>query len=155
VVPGERLADILDAATPPPPGWFRRASDTFWDVLRSHSRELEGFGWSGWAFSTLDLYLDARYGFMYGAFGDTDGSTMLTKARGSYWLVLPASAAAELLLALESVECGTEDVAAFLVDERGAQANADEATAMQAALATLRSWLAQVPPGSVGLHSVG
>jgi hypothetical protein len=155
VVPGERLTDIVAAATPAPAGWFRPARDAFRGVLRSSSRELETFAWSGWVFNTLDLYLESRHGFMYGNFGDAAASRQLSEARGSDWLVLPAPSAARLLAALDGVEGETGDVTAFVICEHGADGAAEEAVAVQAALTALKAWLAEVPPGSVGLLSVG
>jgi hypothetical protein len=54
VVPGERLSDVVAAATPAS-GWFRPVRDMFWDTLGASSRELETFAWSGWVFNSLDL----------------------------------------------------------------------------------------------------
>ena len=155
VVPDERLTDIIAAATPVPGGWFRPARDGFWDVLRSSSRELETFAWSGWVFNTLDLYLEIRHGFMYANFGDAPTSRQLSQARGSDWLVLPAASAIELLAALDVVECEAGDVTAFVASERGPDGAEEEGMAVQAALTTLKVWLAEVSPGSVGLLSVG
>jgi hypothetical protein len=154
VVPDEGLTDIIAAATPAAGGWFRRKQDSFWDTLRGTGRMLETFAWSGWVFNTLDLYLQHRYGFMSDNFGD-DASAQLSKARGSYWLVLPASSASELLLALNAVECETGDVTAFVASEHGPDDAEDGAAAVQAALATLKAWLAEVAPGSIGLLHVG
>jgi hypothetical protein len=155
VVPGERLSDIFAAATPVPRGWLRAGRDTFREVLRSVTRELESFGWSGWMFNTLDLYLESRHGFMYANFGDEAASGQLSKARGSDWLVLTATSAAELLAALDGVECEAGDVTTFIESEHGTDGAAEEAVAVQAALTTLKAWLAEVSPGSVGLLSVG
>ena len=74
VVPGERLTDLIAAATRAPSGWFRPARDTFQDVLRGSGRELDAFAWSGWVFNTLDLYLGSRHGLMYVNFGDAAAS---------------------------------------------------------------------------------
>ena len=155
VVPGERLSDIVAAATPAPGGWFRASSDTFWSVLRGASHELEKFLWSGWVFNTLEMYLESRHGLMYWKFGDDAASGQLSKARGSSWLVLPAASAAELLSALDGVRCEAGDVTAFAASEHGPDGAAEEAEAMQAALTILKAWLAQVSIGSVGLLSIG
>ncbi len=155
VVPGERLSDVVAAATPAPGGWFRPARDMFWDVLRASSRELETFAWSGWVFNTLDLYLESRHGLMYANFGDTAASRQLSQARGSHWLVLPATSAVDLLAALDGVECEAGDVAAFVASEHGPDDAAEEAVAVQAGLATLKAWLAEVSSTSVELLSVG
>ena len=88
VVPDERLTDIVAAATPAPGGWFRPARDNFRGVLRSSSRELETFAWSGWAFATFDLYLESRHGLMCANFGETALGEQLSKARGSDWLAV-------------------------------------------------------------------
>jgi len=155
VVPDERLTDIIAAATPDGGGWFRRKRDAFWDTLRGTGRELETFAWSGWVFNTLDLYLEHRYGFMFDNFGDADASAELSKARGPYWLVFRASSASELLSALTAVECETGDVTAYVASEHGPDGAEDEAAAVQAALVSLKTWLAEVAPGSIGLLSVG
>jgi hypothetical protein len=155
VVPDERLTDIIAAATPAPGGWFRPARDGFWDVLRSSSRELESFAWSGWMFNTLDLYLETRHSLMYANFGDIAMSGQLSKARGSDWLVLPATSALELLAALDGIECEADDVTAFVASGHGPDGVEEEAMAVQAALTTLKVWLAEVSPGSVGLLSLG
>jgi hypothetical protein len=158
VIPGESLADIIAAATPPPGGGFRPARDTFWGVLGGSGRKLETFDWSGWVFGTLDLYLESRHGFMYVNFGDAATSRQLSKARGSDWLVLSATSAAELLAVLDGVECVAGDVTAFIASEHGpddSDGTAEKAVAVQAALATLKAWLAEVSPRSVGLLSVG
>jgi hypothetical protein len=78
---------------PAPSGWFRPTRDTFRDVLRGPSRELESFACSGWVFNTLGLYIESRHSFMYANFGDAVTSRPLSKARGSHWLVLPATSA--------------------------------------------------------------
>ena len=70
VVPGDRINGSVAAATPAPDGWFRSARNTFGDVLRGSGRELVTFDWSGWAFNTLELYLESRRGLMYPNFGD-------------------------------------------------------------------------------------
>jgi hypothetical protein len=155
VVRDEGLTDILAAATPASRGWFRFSRDTFPNVLRAAGRKLEAFACSGWVFNTLDLYLESRYGFMYSNFGDAAGSRQLSKARGSDWLVLPAASAADLLTALANVVCETKDVAAFVESEHGAGDTAQEALAVQSALTTLKAWIAEVSPGSVGLLSIG
>ncbi len=155
LVPAERLNDIIAAATPTPRAWFRPARDKFWDVLRGSYRELGTFPWSGWAFNTLDLYLERRHGFMYANFGDAAASRLLSQARGSDWLALPATSAAELLAVLEGVECDASVVTAFVASEHSSDGAEEEAVAVQAALTTLKAWLAEVSPGSVGLLSVG
>jgi len=155
VVPGDRLAEVLAAAAPQRRGWFRAAHDSFRQVLRGAGRELETFAWSGWVFNTLDLYLESRHGLMYGSSGDSAASRQLSAARGSYWLVLPQGGAAELLAALESIKLDSGDLTAFIAAEHGPAADPDEVTAVQAALTTLKAWLAQVPPQWVGLLSVG
>jgi hypothetical protein len=106
-------------------------------------------------FNTLDLYLESRLGFMYANFGDAHTSQQLSQARGSDWLVLPAASAVELLAALDGVECPADDVTAFVASEHGPDGTEEEAAAVHAALATLKAWLAEVSPGSVGLLSVG
>jgi hypothetical protein len=118
-------------------------------------RELETFAWSGWVFNTLDLYLESRHGFMYANFGDVPLSRQLSQARGSDWLVLPAASAVELLAALDGVECPADDVTAFVANEHGPDDAMEEAAAVGAALTTLKAWLPEVSPGSVGLLSVG
>ena len=155
VVPGERLSDIVAAATPAPGGWFRPARDSFRDVLQSAGRDLEKFAWSGWVFNTLELYLESRHGFMYSKFGDDAASGQLSSARGSSWLVLPAASAAEFLSALDGVQCAAGDVTAFVASEHGVDGAAEEAEAVQAALTILKTWLAEVSIGSVGLLSIG
>ena len=155
VVPDERLTDIFAAATPTSGGWFRPTRDTLPGVLRSAGRELATFAWSGWVFNTLDLYIESRHGFMFGKFGDAAASRQLSKARGSDWLVLPAASAAELLAVLDSVECEGSDLTAFVANEHGQDGAAEEAVMVKAALTTLKAWLADVSPGSVGLLSVG
>ena len=140
---------------PAPGSWFRRASDSFWDVLRGSGRELERFAWSGWVFNTLDLYLESQHRLIYGNFGDTAISRQLSHARGSEWLVLPSASAVELLAALDRVEGETHEVTAFVVSEHGPDDAAEQAVAVQAALTTLKAWLAAVSPGMVGLLSVG
>jgi hypothetical protein len=155
IVPGERLTDIVAAARPVSGGWFRPPRDTFWSVLRGSGRELETFAWSGWVFNTLDLYLESRHGFMYGNFGDAAASRELSRARGSDWLVLPAASAVQLRAALDGVDCEVGDVTVFVTGEHGPDGAAEEAVAVQAALTTLKVWLADVSPGSVGLLSVG
>jgi len=152
VVPAERLTDVIAAATPAPGGWFRPVCDRFRDVLRGSGREMESFAWFGWVFNTLDLYLESRHGFMYANFGDAAISGQLSRARGSDWLVLPATSAVELLAALE---CEAGGVTAFVASEHGPDGAEEEATAAQAALITLKAWRAEVSPGSVGLLSVG
>jgi hypothetical protein len=155
VVPAERLTDIVAAATPAARGWFRPARDMFREVLLGSGRELETFAWSGWVFNTLDLYLENRRGLMYVNFGDAATSRRLSKARASEWLVLSAASAAELLAALDGVECEADDVRAFVASEHGPDGAAEEVVAVQAALTTLKTWLAQVSPGSIGLLSIG
>jgi hypothetical protein len=155
VVPGERLSDVVAAATPASAGWFRPVRDMFWDTLRASSRELETFACSGWVFYTLDLYLESRHGLMYTNFGDAAASRQLSQARGSHWLVLPATSAVDLLAALDGVECEAGDVAAFVASEHGPDDAAEGAVAVRAALATLKAWLAEVSSASVGLLSVG
>jgi len=155
VVPREYLTDIVAAATPTRRGWCRSVRDTFPDVLRRAGRKLETFAWSGWVFNTLDLYLENRHGFMYASFGDAVTSQQLSKERGSDWLVLSASSAAQLLAALRRVDWELSDVSAFVASEHGPEGAAEEAAAVQAALITLKTWLAEVTPESVGLLSVG
>jgi hypothetical protein len=155
VVPDEHLTDIVAAATPAPGGWFRPARNRFRDVLRASGRELETFAWSGWVFNTLDLYLESRHGLLYANFGDAVASRQLPQARGSDWLVLPAAAAADLLAALDGVECEAGDVTAFVASEHGPGDAVDGAGAVQAALTTLKAWLAEVSSESIGILSVG
>jgi hypothetical protein len=155
VVPAERLTEIVAAATPARGGWFRPPRDTFWDVLRGSGSELGTFAWSGWVFNTLELYLEDRHGLTYANFGDDATSGQLSRARGSNWLVLPRVSAAELLTALDGVECETGDVSAFVAAEHGPDDAADEAVAVQAAVTILKTWLAEVSPRSIGLLSVG
>jgi hypothetical protein len=155
VVPAERLPDIVVAAAPVKSGWFRRSTDKFWRVLHDIGRELEPFAGSGWAFNTLDLYLETRHGFMFDRFGDPDASDCLSRLRGSYWLVLPQDRTVALLAALATVPRDPEGLAVFLRDEHGTDAVDEEVAAIEAALTTLRAWLAEIPLGSVGLLSVG
>jgi hypothetical protein len=155
VVPGDRLTEIIVAATPTPGSWFRSPRDTFREVLRDASHELETFAWSEWVFNTLDLYLENRHGFMYSNFGDAAASRQLSKARGSDWLFIPASSAIELLVAVDRIECEASDVTAFVASEDGPDSAAEEAAAVQAALTALKAWLAELSPGSVGLLSIG
>lgn len=80
VVPGDRLTEIIVAATPTPGSWFRSPRDTFREVLRDASHELETFAWSEWVFNTLDLYLENRHGFMYSNFGDAAASPAIVES---------------------------------------------------------------------------
>ena len=155
VIPQDRLPEILAAATPSPKKWFRPARDPFWPALQGASRQLETFGWSGWVFNDLEMYLESRNGFRYSKFGDAAASRQLSKARGSDWLVVPAPSAAELRAALDGVTCEAADVKTFLSSEHGPDNVAEGAEAVQAALTILKTWLAEVSPGSVGLMSVG
>ena len=118
-------------------------------------RQLETFGWSGWVFNDLEMYLENRNGFTYSKFGDDDASRQLSKARGSDWLVLPAASAAELRAALDGVTCEAGDMKTFFSSEHGPDNVAEGAAAVQAALTILKTWLAEVSPGSVRLMSVG
>src|ERR1700756_2170910 len=94
-------------------------------------RELETFARSGWVFNSLDLYLENRHGFMYSNFGNAAASRQLSKARGSDWLVIPASSAVELLAALNHIKCETADVTAFVASEHGPDSASEEAAAVQ------------------------
>jgi hypothetical protein len=47
------------------------------------------------------------------------------------------------------------DVTGFLASEHGPDGVAEQASAVQAVLTTLKVWLAEISPGSVGLLSVG
>ncbi len=155
VVSSNRLTDIIDAAKPVSGGWFRAARDNFSSVLKDAARELEAFAWSGWVFNTLDLYLEDRHGLSYPEFGDAAMSRQLSKARGSDWLVMPAASAARLLAALETIDCEANDVTAFVATERGSDLAEEEVAGVGAAFAALKSWLAEIAPGSVGLLSIG
>jgi hypothetical protein len=156
LVPNSRLADVLAAATPVRRGWFRSPRDTFREILGNSSRELDPFtAGSGWVFNTLDLYLEDRHGFMYGAFGDAEISDPLSKARGSYWLALPPAAASRLLAALQPIDLDLADLIAFITSEHGPDSASEEAAAARTAMTTLKGWLAQVSPGVTGLLSVG
>jgi len=106
-------------------------------------------------FNTLDLYLESRHGLIYADFGDAAVSEQLSKARGSDWLVLPSTSAVELLATLDGVECEADDVTAFVASEHGPDGAEEQAMAVQATLTTLKAWLAEISPGSVGLLSVG
>jgi hypothetical protein len=154
VLPHERLTGVVDAAAPVAAGWFRGKQDRFWAVLRGCSRELETFAWSGWVFNTLEMYLMERHGFSYVDFGDPDVSQQLTKARGASWLLLTAASADRLRAALDGVEWDSDDVTAFVVSEHGAEAAAEGAAAAQAAFAALKTWLAELTPGSVGILAI-
>ncbi len=92
---------------------------------------------------------------MYANFGDTPTSRQLSQARGSDWLVLPAASVVELLAALDGVECEASDVREFVASEHGPEGTEEEAAAVQAALTTLKAWLAEISPRSMGLLSVG
>jgi hypothetical protein len=155
VLPHDHLDEVVDSAMPRQRGWFRPAQDKFREVLRAHSRELDDFCRSGWAFASLDIYLRDRYGLAYDDFGDGAASDRLTKARGSSWLVLPTAAIGELRGALDKIEPTARDVSAFVASEHGPDEADEEAEAVMAALAALKGWLAQAPDGSVGLLSVG
>ena len=156
LVADPRLPELIAAAAPASAGWFRSARDTFPEVLRGAGRELEPFtAGSGWVFNTLDLYLEDRHGFMLGRFGDATSSDRLSKARGSYWLALPPAAAADLLRALERIDLTLADLVAFITSEHGPDDAAEEAAAVEAAMAALKAWLVQVSPGETGLLSVG
>jgi len=156
LVPDSRLPEVVAAATPAPRRWLRPARDTFWEVLRGNSRELEPFtAGSGWVFNTLDLYLRDRHGLIYDKFGDEATSDLLSKARGSSWLAVPSASAAQLLDALKPVDLKLSDLIAFITSEHGSEEAAEEAGAVQAALTTFKGWLAQVAAGTTGLLSVG
>jgi hypothetical protein len=77
---------------------------------------------------------------MYSNFGDAAASRQLSKARGSDWLVIPASSAVELLTALDRIECEAGDVTAFAASEHGPDSAAEEAAAVQVALTALKAW---------------
>ena len=155
IVPTERLPEILAAATPQPGGWFRTPRDNFREVVNSAGRALETFGWSGWVFNTLDLYFESRRGFMIQKFGDAAATELLAKARGSHWVVLPSAGARDLLAAIEAAPVEPADLTAFVVEEHGPDGADEETVAVQSALTMLKSWLHEVAPGTVGLHSVG
>ena len=147
---------MLAAATPVSGGWFRSPRDTFWEILRGASRQLDPFtAGSGWVFNTLDLYLEDRHGLTYSAFGDATIGDPLSRARGSYWLALPPPAAARLLAALEPLTPGLDDLTAFITSEHGGDHAAEEAAAVQAALTALKAWAREASPGATGLLSVG
>jgi len=156
LVPDSRLAEVLAAATPAPRRWLKPPRDTFWEVLRGAGQELEPFtAGSGWVFNTLDLYLRDRHGLLYDKFGDEAASNLLSKARGSYWLAIPPTGAAQLLEALNRVELSVPELVAFITSEHGSTEAAEEARAVEAALTAFKAWLAQVRAGTTGLLSVG
>src|ERR1700686_434898 len=126
LVPDSRLPDVVAAATPVPRRWLRPARDTFWEILRGSSQALDPFtAGSGWVFNTLDLYLRDRHGLMYDNFGDEATSDLLSKARGSSWLVLPSATAAQLLDALTPLDLSLFDLVSFITSEHGSEQAAE------------------------------
>jgi len=155
LVPDARLPEVMAAATPAPGRWLKPARDTFWEVLRGAGQELEPFtAGSGWVFNTVDLYLRDRR-LVFDRYGDEAASNLLSKARGSYWLVIPSTGAAQLLEELNQVELSLSELVAFITSEHGSAEAAEEARAVEAALPTFKRWLAQVRTGTTGLLSVG
>ena len=92
---------------------------------------------------------------MYVNFGDVAARRQLSKARGSDWFIIDGESAAKLRARLDATRCDAADVTAFVASEHGGDGAAQEAAALEAALATLKAWLVEVPPGSSGLLSIG
>jgi hypothetical protein len=154
VLPDERLPDLLAAAEPAKRTLFRKPPDAFEPYLSQHARELSAFPFSGRSFLTLDLFL-AGQGLGFSEAGSGQTSDALSRARGSYWQVIPAEAARSLRVTLGGASLDADALSRFVESEYGPNEARQGTEAVLAAFAALNHWLSEVPPGSSALLSLG
>ena len=150
----ERLPGLLAAAEPVKRTLFRKPADAFEPYLSEYARELPAFHFSGRAFLTLDLFL-AEQGLGFSEAGSGQASDALSRARGSYWQVIPAEAARTLRAKLGGAALDAEALSRFVASEYGPNEAQQGTEAVLAAFTALNAWLSEVPPGSSALLSLG
>jgi hypothetical protein len=164
LVPADRLAELQSAAQPVEQVvrekvlFFTRQRKVIayplWDWLAAHARELEALPVAGAAVVTLETLADGQ-DLEEGVLGGLPGpGEALSSAMGSTFVVYDPAAARETLAVLDRLDLAPDRVRAHLVEEHG-EAPDGGVEALTAARDWLRTVLAQVEPGRLGVLHMG
>lgn len=112
-------------------------------------REVAVFEYSGYAFPHLELFLEERSGIEVNSYVEAD-LTGRIEANVGPCQVFEAPGAAELLQKLSAVTISRTDLQAYADDEFGDD-QGEMVAALESAFNSLKSWLAQIHPGQIGV----
>lgn len=153
LVPVTAVAEVKVAATPKKGGWFSKPKDVFYETLAARGRSLLNFEWSGYVFVVLLEYLEEKHGLDFKPFSKNELASSINAARHTDDFAFNADEARALLERMSPIMPAQEELEAYWnefteeFDEAG--------KAMSSALDSLKTCLAAVTPGHVGLLIIG
>lgn len=116
-------------------------------------KEVAVFEYSGYAFPHLELFLEERFGIEVNNQLEADLTRRLEDKIGPCQAFEPAGAAV-LLQKLSSITISRTDLQEYADDEFG-EDQGEMVKALESAFNSLKSWLAQIHPGQIGILSIG
>jgi hypothetical protein len=119
------------------------------DEFYAAGKEVAVFDYSGYAFPHLELFLEERFQIEVNSHVASDLTRRLEENVGPCQAFEPA-AAAELLQKLSSITINRTDLKEYADDEFGDD-QGDMVAALESAFSSLKSWLAQIGNGQVGV----
>jgi hypothetical protein len=145
------------SATPQKAGLFKSVFGSkepspqklFTDEFYATGKEVAVFDYSGYAFPHLELFLEERFGIEVNSHVEADLARRL-EANVGPCQIFEASAAAELLQKLSAITISRTDLQAYADDEFGDD-QGEMVAALESAFNSLKSWLAQVHTGQMGV----
>jgi hypothetical protein len=136
------LKSLFGSKEPSPQKLF---ADEFYAV----GREVAVFEYSGYAFPSLELFLEERFGIEVNSQIEADLTRRLEDNIGPCQAFEPTGAAG-LLQKLSSITISRTDLQEYADDEYGEDQGV-MVEALESAFNSLKSWLAQIHPGQIGI----
>lgn len=121
----------------------------FVDEFYAVGREVAVFEFSGYAFPSLELFLEERYGIEVNSQIEPDLTGRLADNIGPCH-AFEATGAAGLLQKLSSISVSRSDLQEYADEEHGEDQGV-MVEALESAFNSLKSWLAQIHPGQIGI----
>jgi hypothetical protein len=121
----------------------------FTDEFYAAGKEVAVFEYSGYAFPHLELFLEERFGIEVNSHVEA-GLTRRIEAGVGPCQVFEATDAAELLHKLSAITISRSDLQEYADDEFGDD-QGEMVAALESAFNSLKSWLAQIQTGQIGV----
>ena len=144
-------------AVPPKAGFWKTLFGTkepspqkvFVDEFYAVGKEVEVFEYSGYAFPSLEIFLEERFDINVSDHQDADFTRSLEERIGPSQ-AFASTGAANLLHLLSSVTLSRSDLEKYADEEYGEDQGV-MVEALESAFNSLKVWLGQVKPGEIGI----
>ncbi|MEK7413157.1 MAG: hypothetical protein AAB263_07555 [Planctomycetota bacterium] len=165
VLPGNRVVDLIGAATPKQittksrslgfiPVTKTERKDYFWDFLKANARKLDEFGFSGSVLCELDLFLSDTHAMLFDL-AVKQPTEQLSSIRATSMALFDHVSAQKVLDMLSKVDCTPESIRRHCETEESYWSSDELIEPLRAAVAQTKLWMSGVGPADTGLLIVG